>query len=160
MSNLTPLVVFADFLCLTFLLGGRGTSLQHIIPTTKCFEAQNLPAMRETWVGKIPWRRQRLHTPVFWPGEFHGLQSPWGYKESDTTERSLSLSNVFEDEQILRLRRNQTRMLKMLLQNRRIFKLEWEVEEIFPPGVPSGQERRPNLPMHTKQRFIKHLLST
>ena len=25
-------------------------------------------------VGKIPWRRERLPTPVFWPGEFHGLQ--------------------------------------------------------------------------------------
>ena len=43
------------------------------------------------WVGKIPWRRERLPTPVFWPGEFHGLYSPWGCKESDTTER-LSLS--------------------------------------------------------------------
>ena len=25
------------------------------------------------WVGKIPWRRERLPTPVVWPGEFHGL---------------------------------------------------------------------------------------
>ena len=24
---------------------------------------------------------------VFWPGEFHGLYSPWGRKESDTTEQ-------------------------------------------------------------------------
>ena len=32
---------------------------------------KNPPAMRETWVGKIPWRRERLPTPVFWPGEFH-----------------------------------------------------------------------------------------
>ena len=30
------------------------------------------------WVGKIPWRRERLPAPVFWPGEFHGLYSPWG----------------------------------------------------------------------------------
>ena len=31
---------------------------------------------------------------VFWPGEFHGLYSSWGYKELDTTEQlSLSLSN-------------------------------------------------------------------
>ena len=44
-------------------------------------------------VGKIPWRRERLPTPVFWPGEFHGLYNPWGHKEPDTTER-LSLSNV------------------------------------------------------------------
>ena len=25
--------------------------------------------------------------PVGWPGEFHGLYSSWGRKESDTTER-------------------------------------------------------------------------
>ena len=44
-------------------------------------------------VGKIPWRREQLPTPVFWPGEFHGLYSPWGHKKSDTTEwLSLSLS--------------------------------------------------------------------
>ena len=34
----------------------------------------------------MPWRRERLPTPVFWPGEFHGLYSPWGHKEWDTTE--------------------------------------------------------------------------
>ena len=43
------------------------------------------------WDGKIPWRRERLPIPVFWPGEFHGPYSLWGHKESDTTER-LSLS--------------------------------------------------------------------
>ena len=32
-------------------------------------------------VGKILWRRKRLPTPVFWPGEFHGPYSPWGCKE-------------------------------------------------------------------------------
>ena len=36
--------------------------------------------------GRIPWRREKLPTPVFWPGEFHGLYSPWGCKGSDTTE--------------------------------------------------------------------------
>ena len=29
----------------------------------------------DPWVGKIPWRKKRLPTPVFWPGEFHGLYS-------------------------------------------------------------------------------------
>ena len=61
---------------------------------------KNLPAMRETWfdlwVGKTPWRRERLPTPVFWPEEFHGLCSPWDHKESDTTEwLSLSLSEFY-----------------------------------------------------------------
>ena len=45
----------------------------------------------DPWVGKIPWRRERLPTPVFWPGEFHALYSPWDCRELDTTER-LSLS--------------------------------------------------------------------
>ena len=51
---------------------------------------KNLPAMQETLVrflvGKIPWRRERLPTPVSWPGQFHGLYSRWGHKESDMTE--------------------------------------------------------------------------
>ena len=43
------------------------------------------------WVGKIPWIREWQPTPVFLPGEFHGQTSlvgysPWGGKESDTTE--------------------------------------------------------------------------
>jgi len=37
-------------------------------------------------VGEIPWRRERLAAPVFWLGEFQGPYSPWGLKESDTTE--------------------------------------------------------------------------
>ena len=36
---------------------------------------KNPPAVQETWVGKIPWRRERLPTPVFWPGEFHGQKA-------------------------------------------------------------------------------------
>ena len=60
---------------------------------------KNPPAMGrpgfDSWVGKIPWGKERLRTPVFWLGEFHELYSPWGGKESDTTERlSLLLSLV------------------------------------------------------------------
>ena len=43
-------------------------------------------------VGKLPWRRERLPTPAFWPGEFQGLYGPWGHRESDATER-LSLAS-------------------------------------------------------------------
>ena len=39
------------------------------------------------WVGKIPWRRERLLTPIVWPGEFHGQYRLWGHKESDMTEQ-------------------------------------------------------------------------
>ena len=41
----------------------------------------------DPWVGNIIWRRERLPTPVFWPGESQGLYRPWGHKESDTTEQ-------------------------------------------------------------------------
>ena len=37
-----------------------------------------------------------LPTPVFLPGEFQGLYSPWGHKESDMTER-LSLFTFYQD---------------------------------------------------------------
>ena len=42
-------------------------------------------------LGSFPWRREWQPTPVFLYGEFHGLRSlvgysPWGCKESDTTE--------------------------------------------------------------------------
>ena len=65
---------------------------------------KNLPAMQEIWfnpwVGKIPWRRKWLPTPVFLIGEFRGqrnqvVYSPRGRKESDTTEQlTLSLSQA------------------------------------------------------------------
>ena len=46
----------------------------------------------DPWVGKIPWRRKWQSTPVLLPGKSHGQRSlvgysPWGRKESDTTER-------------------------------------------------------------------------
>ena len=44
-------------------------------------------------LGRSPGEGVWLPTPVFWPGEFHGLYSTWGHKESDTTER-LSLSKL------------------------------------------------------------------
>ena len=44
------------------------------------------------WVRKIPWRKKWQPTPVFLPGETHQRSpagySPWGRKESDTTEGS------------------------------------------------------------------------
>ena len=34
-------------------------------------------------LGRSPGERERLPIIVFWPGEFHGLYSPWGGKELD-----------------------------------------------------------------------------
>ena len=49
------------------------------------------PAMRETWVQSLGWedpleKGKATHWRILWPGEFHGLYSPWGHKESDMTE--------------------------------------------------------------------------
>ena len=49
------------------------------------------PGLIPTRVRKIPWRRKWQPTPVLLPGKSHGLRSlvgysPWGRKESDTTE--------------------------------------------------------------------------
>ena len=45
----------------------------------------------DSWVGKIPWSREWLPTPIFLPGKFHRQRSLAGYrsgglKDSDTTE--------------------------------------------------------------------------
>ena len=51
---------------------------------------KNPPAMWETWVWSLGWKdpleKGKATHSVFWPGEFHGLYSQWGHKESDTTE--------------------------------------------------------------------------
>ena len=61
---------------------GRGTQ------TVKNPPATQRPGFRPC-VGQIPWRRQQLPTPAFWPGEAHGQRSllgsrPGGRKESDS----------------------------------------------------------------------------
>ena len=61
---------------------------------------KNSPTMQETWVRSLgredPLEWARKPIPVFWPGESHDQRSlagysPWGHKESDTTEQ-LTLS--------------------------------------------------------------------
>ena len=71
----------------------KATLLQNSLPSLCSFpcgstdkETLHNVGDPDPWVGKIPWRRERLPPPVFWPEEFHGLYSPWARKESDTTE--------------------------------------------------------------------------
>ena len=51
----------------------------------------------DPWGGKISWSGKRQPTPVFLPGESHGWRSlagysPWGFRESDTTEHTRTQS--------------------------------------------------------------------
>ena len=77
-----------------FLLLPLESSLKRNIPCDSASKesACNVGDLGSTpWVRKIPWKRERLPTPLFWPGKFHGLYSSGGNKELDTTEQ-LSLS--------------------------------------------------------------------
>ena len=73
-----------------------GYPLQYSWPSLVVQLVKNLPAMWrpgfDSWVRNIPcWSEP---TPVFWPEEFHRLYSPWGCKESDTTERADSAASL------------------------------------------------------------------
>ena len=66
-------------------------SLSYLLvsPTLVAQLVKNPPAIWETWVRSLGWKdplEKGMVTAVFWPGEFHGLYSPWGCKELDTTE--------------------------------------------------------------------------
>ena len=65
-----------------YLLKQRASLIAHLV--------KNLPAVHEIPVHFLgqedPVEKERLLTPIFWPGEFHGLYSPWDHKEVDMTE--------------------------------------------------------------------------
>jgi len=56
----------------------------------------------DPWVRKIPWRRERLPTPVFWPGEFHGLH---GVAKSQTRLSNFHFHSPSEDNTYSTLKR-------------------------------------------------------
>ena len=54
----------------------------------------------DPWVGKISWRREWQSIPEFLPKKSHRQRnlpgySPWGHKESDTTERLTTSSSIY-----------------------------------------------------------------
>ena len=75
---------------------GIGYPLQYSWASLVTQVVKNPPAMWEDLastpaLGRFPREGERLPTPVFWPGEFHGLYNPWGHKDLGMTER-VSLS--------------------------------------------------------------------
>ena len=69
---------------------GIGYPLQYSWASLVAQLVKNPPAVWETWVGKIPWRRAWQPTPVFWPGE-----SPW--TEEPDGLQSMGLQKVGHD---------------------------------------------------------------
>ena len=66
--------VAVDYITVNFMSHFSGWRASLVAQMVK-----NLPAMQETRVRKILWRRERLPTPVFLPGESHGQRSLSGY---------------------------------------------------------------------------------
>ena len=79
---------------------GIGYPLQYSWASLVAQLVKNPPAMQETWVQSLGWEdpleTESLPTPASWLEEFHGLYSPWGRKESGTTERLLLTSLTWE----------------------------------------------------------------
>ena len=69
---------------------GKGYPLQCSWVSQVTQTVKNLLAVWETWVQALGWEdpleKERLTTPIFLLGEFHGLYSTCGPKESDMTE--------------------------------------------------------------------------
>ena len=82
-------------------------------------------------VGEIPWRKERLSTPVFWPGEFHRLYSPWDCKESGMTEQLVAQCKVSA------CQHRSTVSIPNL--RRSPWKRKWQPTSVFLPGGPHGQ---------------------
>ena len=49
--------------------------------------------MFDPWVGKIPWRRDRLPTSVFWPAESSWTEEPGGLQSIGVAKSQTRLSN-------------------------------------------------------------------
>ena len=82
----------------------------------------------------IPWRRERLPTPLFWPGEFQGLA------ESDTTEwLSFSLS----------FRPSRAECFMLLLSSRSVMS-----DSLWPRGLHYGRLPCPSPPPELIQTHV------
>ena len=82
-----------SYMLITSFSNGQKVKLTFVVISETLLVAQmgkNLLQYRRpefnSWVGKIPWRREWQPTPLFLPGESHGQRSladysPWGHKE-------------------------------------------------------------------------------
>ena len=91
-------VSFTKIKCLFVLLDISPWVLLFYINTLTCLWFLTCPAQTLRVVSSVTWRREWQPTPVFLPGKSHGQGSlagytPWGRKESDTTEQLILFVN-------------------------------------------------------------------
>ena len=100
-----PVLPVEPFLRPLHLWADRGSCFPDLGGEKSCLQCGRTGF--DPWVGKIHWRRKWQFTPVFLPGKSHGQRSldgcsPWGHKESDTTEQltlsfmALDIFNLFQ----------------------------------------------------------------
>ena len=81
--------------------GGIGYPLQYPWASLVAQLVKNVPALQETWVRSLgwenPWRRERLPTPVFWPGEFHGQRNLAGYNPRNTERHGPCREDIWSE---------------------------------------------------------------
>ena len=84
MTHFLDVCYSSPFLCIHYKFGFGYRRASLVAQLVK-----NPPVMWETWVQSLGWEglleKGMAPPPVFWPGEFHGLYSPWGHKELDRT---------------------------------------------------------------------------
>ena len=71
---------------------GRGYPLQCSWASPVAQLVKNLPAVRKTWIRFLGWEDspgEGKGYPLQYPGMENSMNSPWGHKEWDTTERLL-----------------------------------------------------------------------
>ena len=121
----------------------------------------NLP-LSDLWLN-LPLSGLMVSTPVFWPGEFHGLYSPRGHKESDMTEW-LSLRASFVTQLVKNLPATQETWVWSLVQEYPLEKkmemhssiLAWEIPWTEEPGRHSSWV---HLAVKPHYSYIIHKLS-
>ena len=93
---------------------GIGYPLQYSWASLVAQLVKNPPRMRETWVGKIPWRRElATHSSIL------AWRIPWDRQELDTTERlllSFLLMAKAKSEPLLLLKRKDKSVVVALIQ--------------------------------------------
>ena len=87
---MTSITLFVNFKRNTHYILGFPSGAGSREPACNAGNLGSTPGF-DSWVGKIPWRREWQPTPIFLPGEFHGQKSLevyglWDHKESDLTE--------------------------------------------------------------------------
>ena len=67
--------------------GGNGNLLQYPWASLVGQLVKNLPEMWETWVQSLGWEdpleKGKATHSIFWPGESHGLYSPWQFSRPE-----------------------------------------------------------------------------